>query len=233
MRTVELNTVTKYYGQSKILNELSFSLERGDVVGLIGPNGGGKTTLIKIIAGQLPFDSGTGTTCGVTLGRGRAPFCGLMLDNSPFIDDMTGKQNLKALCGIRKKATSSDICTTLHETGLDPALKHRVHTYSQGMRQRLAFAQAIVENPTLLLFDEPLNGLDPTGILDVRSLIRRFAKQGTSILFSSHILAELPEVCNRVCALVNGKIVELSPREFSDYHALEDTYRRITGYCDE
>lgn len=132
---------------------------------------------------------------------------GLMLEQIGFIPYLSGLKNLEALASIRGKATASTITDTLRLVGLDPADKRPVRGYSLGMRQRLGLAQALMEAPQLLLLDEPTNGLDPSGIVDLRNLIRQLAQAGTTIFLASHLLTEVEQVCDRVLLVKNGLVV--------------------------
>lgn len=209
---------------------MSFEVSRGDIVGLVGLNGSGKSTLLKILAGAIPADGGEGQVHGVHLGGSKTPFCGLLLENPPFIDDFSGRDNLVSLAKLRRIATGKDVTDSLDAVGLDPYSRKPVRHYSQGMRQRLGLAQALMEHPPLLLLDEPLNGLDPTGILDVRHLILSAHRNGATIIFSSHVLSEVQKICTRLLVLHEGSLVELDTSAFSSLDSLESAYGEVTGY---
>ncbi|MBE0448548.1 MAG: ATP-binding cassette domain-containing protein [Actinobacteria bacterium] len=223
--------LTKAYGSHKVLHGATFDIYERDIVGVVGLNGGGKSTLLKILAVVLSPDSGEGWSGGVPLGGVRSPFCGLMLEHPPFIDNFSGLENLAALAGLRKIATRRDMESTMTDVGLDPKSRKAVKHYSQGMRQRLGLAQALMERPPLLLLDEPLNGLDPSGILDVRQLIWRAADDGATVLFSSHVLSEVQKLCTRVLVVHDGVVTELDRERFVSAEALEEAYREVTGYA--
>lgn len=228
---VSISHVSKNFRTHHVLRDITFDVYPGELVGLVGTNGSGKSTLLKILAGSLYATHGAGTVTGTSIDSDASPFVGLMLENPPFIENMTGWRNLVELAAFRRRATPTHIRETLHRVGLDPANRRLVQFYSQGMRQRLALAQAIMEDPPLLLLDEPLNGLDPVGILDIRYLLLDVAKSGTAVFFSSHVLAEVAELCDRILVLHNGVLRELQPAEFESAKTLEATYREIVGYA--
>lgn len=228
---VHVRNVTKSFGSHLVLRGAGFDIRKRDIVGLVGLNGGGKSTLLKILAVVLSPDSGEGESCGMKLGGGRSPFCGLMLEHPPFIDNFSGLDNLFALASLRNIASKEDILSTLVAVGLDPKNKKAVKHYSQGMRQRLGLAQALMERPPLLLLDEPLNGLDPSGILDVRRLIERAADDGATVVFSSHVLSEVQKLCTRVLVVHDGIVIELDSEQFASAEALEEAYRETTAYA--
>lgn len=230
---VSARDITKSFGSHRVLRGASFEIHKEDIVGLVGLNGGGKSTLLKILAVVLAPDSGEGQSCGVRFGAARSPFCGLMLEHPPFIDNFSGVQNLAALAGLRKIVSREDMESTLVAVGLDPKNRKAVKHYSQGMRQRLGLAQALMERPPLLLLDEPLNGLDPSGILDVRHLIKRAAVDGATVVFSSHVLSEVQKLCTRVLVVHDGVVLELAKERFASTEALEEAYRETTGYDPE
>jgi ABC-2 type transport system ATP-binding protein len=229
---VSARQITMSYGGHRVLRGASFEIHRGEIVGLVGLNGGGKSTLLKILAVLLAPDSGDGSSCGMPLGGSRSPFCGLMLEHPPFIDSLSGMENLIALAALRKIVTRKEIESTVVDVGLDPVNRKAVKHYSQGMRQRLGLAQALMERPPLLLLDEPLNGLDPSGILDVRRLIERAADDGATVIFSSHVLSEVQKLCTRVLVIHEGVIVELAEADLVSADALENAYRTTTGYAE-
>lgn len=227
---VRARAITKSFGSHRVLRGASLEVREGDIVGLVGLNGSGKSTLLKILAVVLAPDGGEGESCGVPLGGTRSPFCGLMLEHPPFIREFSGMANLAALAGLRGIAKREDIESVLNAVGLDPENRKAVRYYSQGMRQRLGFAQALMEHPPLLLLDEPLNGLDPSGILDVRTIIERAAGDGATVLFSSHVLAEVQKVCTRVIVVHDGVTTELDEACLGSAETLESAYREATGY---
>lgn len=228
---IALTGIGKKYKNRIVLRDIDLRIDAGEIVGLIGQNGSGKSTLLKIIAGVVTPDTGYGSCCDVPLGSNASPFCGLMLEQPPFIENFSGRDNLRALSSLRKSLSLEEIEGIMREVSLESKNRQAVSTYSQGMRQRLGFAQAIMENPPLALLDEPLNGLDPTGIFDIRNLIKKCSDRGMAVLFSSHVLSEVQKICHRVIMLNYGSLQEIDKREFASYKQLEETYKKGTHYC--
>lgn len=206
--TVRLRGVGKKYGRHRALSGVDLELYPGEVVGFIGPNGAGKTTLIKLLSGLSRPTEGEIEVLGKNLAKeALSPEgVGLVTEAPNFIPYLSGKKNLKLLADIRKVATEADIEETLRVVGLDPSDHRPVRAYSLGMRQRLGLAQALMEKPKLLLLDEPTNGLDPQGIVELRSLIRRLAGSGVAIFLASHLLTEVEQVCDRVLLVREGQV---------------------------
>ena len=208
---VWLQKVGKRYGKRWAIRDISFTLLPGEIVGFIGPNGAGKTTLMRLIAGLSPLTEGQMTVLGEQLG-GRAlrtpPDIGVMLEQMGFLTHFSGRANLEMLAGLRRVASAATIAETLTRVGLDPADRRPVRTYSLGMRQRLALAQALMEKPRLLLLDEPTNGLDPAGIVDLRELLRQVSREGTAIFLASHMLTEVERICDRVLLVRSGEMLK-------------------------
>ncbi len=214
---VDVQSVGKVYGSKTVLDDVSVTVRPGEVVGLVGPNGAGKTTLIRILSGMSRPTSGTGTVMGrdITSTTGGVPFMGLMVERPMFIETLSGKRNLELLFGIRRVVDGSVAADVLERVGLDPAERKAVRTYSLGMRQRLSLAQAIGERPPLVVLDEPTNGLDPRGIVEMRSLVRELADHdGMGVLLTSHLLGEVEAVCDRVVLIHGGRAQRVySPRD--------------------
>jgi ABC-type multidrug transport system ATPase subunit len=206
-----LERVGKRYGQRWAIRNIDLTLSPGEVVGFIGPNGAGKTTLLRLMASLSPVSEGRLTLLGERLdGRApRTPFgVGVMLEQMGFVPHLSGRANLDLLAGLRRVAGPEAIERTLAQVGLDPLDRRPVKTYSLGMRQRLALAQALMERPRLLLLDEPSNGLDPGGIVTLRETLERTAREGTAILLASHLLTEVERVCTRVLFVRDGELLK-------------------------
>lgn len=206
---VDIRGVGKVYRGRRVLGGIDVTVRRGEVLGLVGPNGAGKTTLIKIIAAMARPSEGAGEVLGRSIGsaKGQAPFLGMMPEHPAFIEQLSGRRNLALLFGIRGVKAYDVIDSVLSRVGLDPGDARPVRAYSQGMRQRLSLAQAIGERPPLLVLDEPTNGLDPIGIIELRTLIRELADEGMGVLLASHLLGEVEAVCDRVMLFKQGAVI--------------------------
>ena len=217
---VSVSGVGKVYGSRRVLEDVSIEIRPGQVVGLIGPNGAGKTTLIRILSGMSRPTDGSGQALGrpITATGGAVPFLGMMIERPTFIETLSARRNLELLFSIRGNADSACIAEVLRRVGLDPFDRKPVRSYSLGMRQRLSLAQAIGERPALVVLDEPTNGLDPSGILQMRSLIRELAERdGMGVLLASHLLSEVEAVCDHVVLLKGGRVRRTySPAEERD-----------------
>ncbi len=207
---LELAGVGKQYGRKWALEAVDLVLHPGQIIGFVGPNGAGKTTLLKVIMGLIRPSRGNGSVVGQQLSPTSrvAPHVGIMLERPPFIEHLSGLRNLSALASIRNSIDTDDARRVMGQVGLDPDARRPVRTYSQGMRQRLAFAQAVMEDPPLLLLDEPTNGLDPHGIVQMRESIRSAAHNGTAVLLASHLLSEVEAICDEVILVESGKVIK-------------------------
>lgn len=206
---LEVQGVTKRYGSFLAVADVSFSLERGQVLGMLGPNGAGKTTIICTILGLVAPDAGQIRIAGIDArqdAREALRHVGALVESPTFYPYLTGRENLRILALLRN-VPEMRITEVLELVGLAERAEQRVGTYSLGMRQRLAIAAAVLHCPLLLILDEPTNGLDPHGIVEVRELIRGLAANGQTILLCSHVLAEVQQVCSHVLILDRGRVV--------------------------
>jgi len=219
---IELKDACKSYKDHVIFRSIDLTINQGEIVGLIGPNGAGKTTLLKVLSGMSSLDTGSVLVMGKDPKRNVID-CGLMLENPPFVDSLSGLTNLKILSRIRKRITTNDIEDSLEYVGLNRYDTRTVKKYSLGMRQRLGLAQAIMETPEILLLDEPTNGLDPLAIIDFRSIIRELSSKGVTAVISSHYLSEMAAICDRIFIIMNGSITETNGGEKGS-DALEAIY---------
>ena len=198
--------------KSKILVEdISFSINEGDVVGFIGPNGAGKTTVIKLILGLIKISSGKVEINGYDIEKDFVKAIekvGAIVENPDSYMYLTGYQNLELVANNYKNITKEHIDEVVKYVGLDERIHDKVAKYSLGMRQRLGIAKALLNSPNVLILDEPTNGLDPEGIKDLRDLLKKLASDGMGILISSHNLAELESFCNKVCIIDAGVVIE-------------------------
>jgi len=203
LETIEL---TKNYGKIRAINGLNLSIGKGEIFGILGPNGSGKTTTLSIITGAVYATSGVFNWFGkdgLFFDRRRL---GVLLETPNFYPYLSGYHNLKIPAQI-KGASEDDIWRALRRAGLEDRAKHRFRTYSFGMKQRLAIASALLGNPSVLILDEPTNGLDPQGIAEIRELILRIATDGITIILASHLLDEVQKVCTHVGVLRAGKLL--------------------------
>ena len=201
-----LENVSKTFKDKTVLQPLDLTVERGTITGFIGRNGSGKTVLFKLICGLLLPSTGTVTVDGVRLGKDAdfAPDTGVLIETPGFISYESGLRNLRDLAAIRKKINVDQVKDAIRAVGLDPEDKKRVGKYSLGMRQRLGIAQAIMEDPSLLILDEPMNGLDKDGVADMRVLFRALRNEGKTILLASHSAEDIDLLCDAVYELDNG-----------------------------
>ena len=209
---IEISHVTKKYGAATVLNDVNISFEKGKIHGLIGRNGSGKTMLMKCICGFVPVTQGSVTVNGKKIGKDIdvPENLGAIIETPGFIPYYSGLQNLRLLAGIRRKVTDDQIRKALKITGLDPDSRLPVRKYSLGMRQRLGIAQAIMEQPDILILDEPMNGLDKHGVADIRELLMELKKQGKLILLASHNPADIELLCDEVYEMELGNIRNFS-----------------------
>lgn len=208
---LKCDNLNKSFGKKKILNNVSFSLSNGDILGFIGPNGSGKTTTIKCILGLNKIDTGEvyiNNHSIKTNFENAIKKVGCIVENPDLYMYLTGKQNLKLIANLYDNISDKKINEVIELVGLSKRINDKVSKYSLGMRQRLGIAQAILHTPDLLVLDEPTNGLDPEGIKDLRILLKKLAEKGMAILISSHNLSELESFCNKVCIIKNGTIIE-------------------------
>lgn len=208
---IEVNNLFLTIKKVPILVDINTSFERGKIHGLIGRNGSGKTMLMKCICGFVKPTNGTITVDGKRIGKD-CDFpenTGIIIETPGFIPYYSGYKNLKLLADLRKKITADDIRNTMKTVGLDPELKRHVRKYSLGMRQRLGLAQAIMENPDLLILDEPMNGLDKDGVKDMRQYLLDLKDKGKTILIASHSAEDIDMLCDTVCEMDRGALTVL------------------------
>lgn len=202
----------KNFGQREILKGVSLKVMEGDILGFIGPNGAGKTTTIKLMLGLQSITSGKVFINGYDVETDFTKAIenvGTIVESPDLYMYMSGYDNLKLVANLYKNVDKQRIDEIVKLVGLENRIKDKVSKYSLGMRQRLGIAQAILHKPKLLILDEPTNGLDPEGIKEVKTLLKKLAKEeNMAILISSHNLAELDTFCNKICIIKNGEIVE-------------------------
>jgi ABC-2 type transport system ATP-binding protein len=210
MNILEIRDLNKSYGRIKALSNLSMTIDQGEVLGILGPNGSGKTTTLGIILSVLRADSGSFTWFEDTEGEYHRKKIGAVLETPNFYPFLNADQNLKIVAEI-KGVKSYDADWILEKVGLLGRRTSKFNTYSLGMKQRLAIGATLIGNPEVLIFDEPTNGLDPQGIAEVRSVIKTLSQENKTIIMASHILDEVEKICSHVAILKNGKLLAHGP----------------------
>ena len=205
---LEVRGFTKKFGDFVAVDSLSFEVRRGDVYGFLGPNGSGKSTTIRAVFGLVEPTEGEIRLLGQQAGGpgGREGVAGFV-DMPGFYDYLSARDNLKVLAAADRRKGEAPMTRVLQTVGLLGRERDKVKTYSTGMKQRLAIASALLREPEVLILDEPTNGLDPGGMRDVRDLIRRLNEDGLTIFLSSHLLAEVEQLCNRVAVIGHGRLL--------------------------
>ncbi|MDX6578970.1 MAG: type transport system ATP-binding protein [Gaiellales bacterium] len=207
---VEARGLVKRYGELVAVAGVNLTVERGDVFGYLGPNGAGKTTSLRMLLGLIRPTEGTAKLFGrdpIVDGARALDGVAGFVEGPRFYPYMSGRKNLRLLADLDGGGSASRIDEVLDVVELRDRAKDRVGGYSHGMRQRLGIAASLLRDPKLLLLDEPTTGLDPAGMRDMRELVKRLAGEGITILLSSHILAEVEELCNRVAIIRSGTII--------------------------
>ncbi|MFV4885792.1 ATP-binding cassette domain-containing protein [Bacillus velezensis] len=205
-----LKDVSKTINHTPIVQSISFDVRKGEIFGLLGPNGSGKTTIFRMIVQLIK------KTEGAISFRGRPDsdfeyfmrHIGVIIEGPDMYPNMTALQNLKYFTKLRSTSLrTDDLMNTLAKVGLEQAARKKVKHFSLGMKQRLGLAYSLLHNPGLLILDEPMNGLDPKGMKELRTILSDLSKQGVSILLSSHLLSEMEEICDRVAYIKKGRIL--------------------------
>ena len=201
--------LTKRFGDTVAVDSLDLSVARGETFGFLGPNGAGKTTTLRMLLGLVRPTSGVARLdTGGTSGLSRV---GAMVEEPTFYPWLSGRANLRVLAGVGAPLPRGDIEAAMDRAGISGAAGDKVKTYSQGMRQRLGLAAALMRRPAILLLDEPTNGLDPGGIRDFRSLLKEVAAEGVTVFLSSHLLTEVERLCDRVAIVNRGRLAAVGP----------------------
>lgn len=201
---IVVRQVTKKFKETVALKDVTVSFEKGKIHGIIGRNGSGKTVLFKCICGFMKQDSGQIQVNGKEVTAAAAQNIGVIIEEPGFIGSMSGFKNLKLLASVRGQISDARIREAMEQVGLRPEEKKHVSKYSLGMRHRLGIAQAIMENPDVLVLDEPMNGLDKQGVEDIRKLLRGLREEGKTILLSSHYAEDIDVLCDTVCEMDGG-----------------------------
>ena len=207
---IVVDTLTKTYGVQNAIDSISFSAGKGEIVGLLGPNGAGKTTTMKILTCFMPPSSGVAEVCGLTVGKDDMEIkkkIGYLPEHNPLYGTMYVKEYLRFVERIHKLNKDKDrIGRLIEQVGLDREQHKKISQLSKGYKQRVGLAQAMIHDPEVLILDEPISGLDPNQLVEIRSLISSLKKDKT-VIFSSHILQEVESICDKIVILDKGKIV--------------------------
>ncbi len=211
---IQIENVTKKFGEAVVLDEINMELQPGNIYGLVGRNGSGKTMLMKCICGFVLPTSGTIHVNGKIVGKeiDIPDDIGIIIENPGFLPNYSGFKNLQLLAMIRNKIGKAQIKEAIRRVGLDPESKKHVGKYSLGMRQRLGLAQALMEDPSILLLDEPMNGLDNEGVEEIRKLILDLKQNGKLIIIASHTREDINLLCDKVFYMDHGKIIQIEKK---------------------
>lgn len=230
---LQLRNVTKKIGNKTIISDLSFEIPRGQVFGFLGPNGAGKTTTIRMIVGLMSMTKGEIMIDGISVKKNfeqAMSRVGAIVENPEMYKFLTGYQNLVHYARMNPGISKQRIDEVVELVGMNNRIHEKVKRYSLGMRQRLGIAQAILHKPSLLILDEPTNGLDPAGIRELRDYLRALTRnEGISVLVSSHLLSEMELMCDEVAIIQTGKLIDL--RSIQNYKT-EEEKQRITFEVD-
>jgi ABC-type multidrug transport system ATPase subunit len=208
---VQVERISKTYGRQLAVDGVSFSIAPGEIVGFVGPNGAGKSTTLRMLTGLVMPDSGTVSLDGIDQRSDPTGFrvrLGALIEAPAIYPMLSAFEHLAFVARIRRSFDRSRIESTLRDVGLDPASHKRVGKFSLGMKQRLGIAMAIFGGPSLLVLDEPMNGLDPSGMAELRDFLRKLPERnGASVFMSSHLLSEIEQICHRVLFIRDGRLV--------------------------
>jgi len=218
--------ITKLYGEQKALDDVSFEIKTGELVAFLGPNGAGKSTMMKIITGYIPASAGTVMINGTEISEGNIDVrknIGYLPENNPLYPEMYVREYLAFAASLYKsgKPSKKQIDNIIHITGLAPEQKKKIGSLSKGYRQRVGIAQALINNPDVLILDEATTGLDPNQIIEIRNLIREAGKEKT-VMLSTHIMQEAEAICDRIIIIDNG-IIKADEEKANIYSRIKRT----------
>ncbi len=229
-KVLEVKGLNKYYGKAHVLKDVNFDIYENEIVGFVGHNGSGKSTTMKCICNLIYFDSGEVKVCGYDLKKDRNKALSLQasqIEHPGLYGDLSGYDNLILMAKL-KGVSDQRVEEVIEFIGIGKKLDMLVSKYSMGMKQRLALGIAILNKPKFLMLDEPTNGLDPQGIIQLRKIIFDLKNQGTSVLFSSHQLGEIEKLCDRILWINKGVVVERTDIDFDHF-----TYQLIVDDVDK
>ncbi|WP_368986023.1 ABC transporter ATP-binding protein [Caldifermentibacillus hisashii] len=215
---IKVENITKKFGETTVLDGISLTFDKNKIHGLIGRNGSGKTMLLKCICGFVIPTAGTIYVNGMEIGKDLdvPESVGIIIEAPSFLPNYDGYTNLKFLAAINNIISKEQIYAVIEKVGLDPKSKRPVGKYSLGMRQRLGLAQALMEDPDILILDEPMNGLDNQGVADIRKLLLELRNQGKTIILASHGKEDIEILCDTVHELDHGKVINSIIKERKD-----------------
>lgn len=233
--SIIVKNLTKVYGKQKALNDVSLSIEDGEIVGLLGPNGAGKSTMMKILTCFIPPTSGDVKVCGYDIFDNPMEVrrsIGYLPEQNPLYYDMYVREFLLFVAGIHrieKKLRRERVEEIIELTGLSKEVNKKIAALSKGYKQRVGIAQALIHDPEVLILDEPTTGLDPNQLVEIRNLIKQVGKTKT-VLLSTHIMQEVEAVCSRVVIINNGRLVaDDETKHLAESGSLEKKFREITA----
>lgn len=234
--SVQVEKLTKVYGEQVAVNGISFTIRKGEIVGFLGPNGAGKSTTMKMITGFLPVTDGKAMVCGDEVAANPLKTqrrIGYLPESNPLYTDMYVREYLNFLASVHQLSDrEKKVSAIMEQTGLNLEETKKIGALSKGYRQRVGIAQAMLHDPEVLILDEPTSGLDPNQVVEIRELIKRFGKEKTVIL-STHIMQEVEAMCDRVIIIHKGNIVadDSLPALQQRFHplSLEEIFRNLTN----
>ena len=232
--SININNINKFYGKQQALTDVSFTLNKGEIVGFLGPNGAGKSTLMKIITCYLQQDSGKVQVCNLNIQEQDIQVkakIGYLPEHNPLYTDMYIKEYLSFIGGIYEvENLNNRVAEIIMQTGLISEQSKKIRELSKGYRQRVGLASALLHNPEVLILDEPTTGLDPNQLVEIRNLIKEVGKD-KAVLLSTHIMQEVDKMCSRVIIISKGKIVDdqLISNLKNNKINLEEHFRKLTA----
>ena len=234
--SIEINHLTKVYGEQKAVNNISFTINKGEIVGFLGPNGAGKSTTLKIITGYLAATRGTVKVAGLDIATHPIECkqkIGYLPESNPLYNDMYVKEYLNFIAGVHHNKSlgigHQSLEEIINKVGLQLEQNKKIAQLSKGYKQRVGLAAALIHQPEVLILDEPTSGLDPNQIIEIRNLIKEQGKDKT-VLFSSHILQEVTAICNRIIIINKGNIVaDDSLQNLTKNGSLESVFSKLTA----
>lgn len=220
---IKATELTKTYNaRVQALKGVSFDVAPGEIFGFLGPNGAGKTTTVRILSGQMDPTSGTAVVAGCEVPGDRTSLhrnIGVLFENQNLYEEMTGRENLRLFCDLYRQPRSR-VDELLEKVEMTPKADQRVKKYSKGMKQRIAFARALLPDPRVLFLDEPTSGLDPASAVRLREVVREYSRKGTTVFITTHNMEEADQLCDRVAIINEGTIVALDdPAALKAAHA--------------